>query len=1039
MKKYYIFPIVISFFTLVFMGPLFVYAAVATLPDGTLIRAEDDYKVHVVFNGKKRWIKNIDIFNSYNFKWKDIKVVNPAVVKRMEASNLMRESGDVKVYVINEFGYKRHIINPSVFKSYNFDWNDIVTVSSEEIADYPESYLIRKAGDPKVYYLGEGNKRWIESPESFYTHNLKWEEIHTVNDADIDSYEKGEGVAPESKIKQPSGTIPATPATPAVPTEPKSTEPVPTEPATPAIPAVPPTKEAQDTTAPVVSDIQVTAVTINSATISWTTDEPTTPKLEYSTNNSLESAIVISSSSFLTSHIYTLAALTENTVYYYRITAEDAAGNKTSSSLQNFTTAQSVTGGVVPPAPVPVKDTTAPLISNVLVSSITANSAVISWTTDEPADSQIDYGLTKTYAGSTILDTGLVTSHSQGVSGLEPSTKYFFKVKSRDASGNLRDAEDFDFTTTDAADTIAPLISNISVSNITETSVTISWTTSESSDTQIEYGLNTSYGNLTSLDTALTISHSQFINSLSASTIYHYRVISKDASGNKVVSSDFTFTTATPPADTVSPVISNVQATNISTDSATITWSTDEAADTRVEYGLTTSYGSLTAIDTSLITSHSQVLNGLQSLTIYHYRVKSKDVSGNESVSTDRTFTTQASASPDTTSPIISNVRVASTDHVSATITWITDEPSDSQLEYGLTATFGNFTTLDTNLVTSHSHVISALVPNTTYYYRVRSKDASDNLTTAATGTFLTDSVPALYNDVLHIYSFGVYPRINGLVTFYWYTGNPQFLDPPPVLADGQVEYGTTALFGNESPLDTTLVSSHIFRISGLELGTSYYYRDKSTDANGNSVISPTTIIAIREDTASPIIFDIEFPIITNSGILITWKTDEVSEAQIEYGTTAAYGSSTSKSFFWNSPIDMDFKNLHSQSLPGLLGATIYHFRVKATDPSGNVSYSEDGTFTTLPTNSNFKASNIASSSALITWTTDVPTDSQVVYGLTTSYGSETTLDPSFVTSHSVTISGLQPNTQYWFGVKSKDPAGNLATPPEAGAFWTSL
>lgn len=70
-----------------------------------------------------------------------------------------------------------------------------------------------------------------------------------------------------------------------------------------------------------------------------------------------------------------------------------------------------------------------------------------------------------------------------------------------------------------------------------------------------------------------------------------------------------------------------------------------------------------------------------------------------------------------------------------------------------------------------------------------------------------------------------------------------------------------------------------------------------------------------------------------------------------------------------------------------------------------------------------------------ITWTTDVPADSQVQYGVTTAYGSPTSLDRTLVTSHSVTIVNLGRRTQYFFQVMSRDGAGSLSS--ATGSFRT--
>src|SRR6185312_5799104 len=68
-----------------------------------------------------------------------------------------------------------------------------------------------------------------------------------------------------------------------------------------------------------------------------------------------------------------------------------------------------------------------------------------------------------------------------------------------------------------------------------------------------------------------------------------------------------------------------VYAYGVSGTAATIAWTTNEAADSQVEYGPTTAYGSSTTLDTSLVTGHSQALSGLSPGTLHHYRVKSRD------------------------------------------------------------------------------------------------------------------------------------------------------------------------------------------------------------------------------------------------------------------------------------------------------------------------------------------------------------------------------------------------------------------------------
>jgi hypothetical protein len=97
------------------------------------------------------------------------------------------------------------------------------------------------------------------------------------------------------------------------------------------------------------------------------------------------------------------------------------------------------------------------------------------------------------------------------------------------------------------------------------------------------------------------------------------------------------------PVDSTAPVITSISTQAIGKNGAVITWTTDEAATSQVVYGLTTSDGSATAQDTNFVTSHAVTLSGLTAITTYNFKVKSKDASGNESVSPDQTLVTSNS------------------------------------------------------------------------------------------------------------------------------------------------------------------------------------------------------------------------------------------------------------------------------------------------------------------------------------------------------------------------------------------------------------
>jgi chitodextrinase len=173
------------------------------------------------------------------------------------------------------------------------------------------------------------------------------------------------------------------------------------------------------------------------------------------------------------------------------------------------------------------------------------------------------------------------------------------------------------------------------------------------------------------------------------------------------------------------PEISNVASSAITQTTATITWNTNEPADSRVRYG-TTSGGSYDEeYDATDVTSHSVGLTGLTENTTYYYKVRSTDPSGNSAESDEYSFKTLAPV-PDEEPPVISNV-ASSAAETRATITWDTDEPADSRVKYGTTSGGSYDEEYDATDVTSHSVDLTGLSANTTYYYVVNSTDPSGN------------------------------------------------------------------------------------------------------------------------------------------------------------------------------------------------------------------------------------------------------------------------------------------------------------------------
>src|SRR5438876_6262121 len=153
-------------------------------------------------------------------------------------------------------------------------------------------------------------------------------------------------------------------------------------------------------------------------------------------------------------------------------------------------------------------------------------------------------------------------------------------------------------------------------------------------------------------------------SALAANGTHTLTAVARDAAGNTAASAAVSVT-----VDNTPPVISLVSAFNIASSQATISWATNKASDSQVDYGPTMAYGSSTPLNSSLLTAHAVTLTGLQANTPYHYRVKSRDAAGNLANSADFTFTTLMGTVADLTPPAVSMTAPLSGATVSGTVT----------------------------------------------------------------------------------------------------------------------------------------------------------------------------------------------------------------------------------------------------------------------------------------------------------------------------------------------------------------------------------
>jgi hypothetical protein len=265
---------------------------------------------------------------------------------------------------------------------------------------------------------------------------------------------------------------------------------------------------------------------------------------------------------------------------------------------------------------------------------------------------------------------------------------------------------------------------------------------------------------------------------------------------------------ATP--DTTVPTISSILVSSVTTSSATISWSTSEAAQSRVTYWVTGSTSTTTASTSGFFTTHSFALSGLSEGSSYSFYVTSTDSSGNAATSSTQTFTTL-----DETDPVISDIEVVDVTTTTARVTWTTNESANSAVAYGTTTAYGLSAT-DSSLVTSHTVLLTDLSAGTVYQFQVLSTDASSNQAFSSNQTFTTDEDTAPGN----VSSLSIVVG-NGQLSLSW--SNPADDD----LAGIRVLRCVSGYPRSSTDSACTVVSTRLttsLSQTGLTNGTTYYF-----------------------------------------------------------------------------------------------------------------------------------------------------------------------------------------------------------------------
>lgn len=134
-------------------------------------------------------------------------------------------------------------------------------------------------------------------------------------------------------------------------------------------------------------------------------------------------------------------------------------------------------------------------------------------------------------------------------------------------------------------------ISSATVSDITDTSATITVMADKMVQAYLEYGTSASYGMSTPLSAEFSDSPAFLLSGLLSETVYHFRIIAADASGNMTITNDETFKTLAPPAPPApaEPTTKPTATTTPSSPSATATSTTSTVTTTSSTTTTTTS------------------------------------------------------------------------------------------------------------------------------------------------------------------------------------------------------------------------------------------------------------------------------------------------------------------------------------------------------------------------------------------------------------------------------------------------------------------
>ena len=475
--------------------------------------------------------------------------------------------------------------------------------------------------------------------------------------------------------------------------------------------------------------------------------------------------------------------LDSGTTYSFRVATKDPFGNTSFSehALMKFTT-----------RPGDDEDEDAPVIvRGPFVRNVTSSSARVNWFLNELSDCRIAWATDADFAANgeftnTIEEAASTVVCSATLTELLEDTGYHFAVGSSDNSGNVVKTDpgegiiglsfDHGFRTRPDVAAVAPSIIEGPIIDATDNFVIIRYRTDQDATSRGEVGVLPAsklalqggepvFGEVSQIvvenTDELTTDHIVEVTGLTPGVQYVFQVTSTNADGLEITSTDpltklqvpggfGSFTTNTDP-DTQFPVITAAPKVVASTSSSlTVEWGSDEVSNSQLSAGASEDDFDISEISSDNVTTHRVVLTKLAAGTTYAYQAGSTDASGN-GVTLSKVAFGSTPSDIDISAPVISvDASVVYKNDRQATIGWETSEAADAEVAFGTTEESLDQIRNDPDFNTAHTITLTNLDADQLYYYRVSSKDQSNNGPVSSDIlSFQTDADPDVTSPVI--------------------------------------------------------------------------------------------------------------------------------------------------------------------------------------------------------------------------------------------------------------------------------------------------